>query len=170
MGWDLLVGTLRMTAQPSLENTRRFVESVTGPGIVLPEDHVETIHLNAQAVEQGFSGRPKGFYVPPEALADFDGPAVVIVGAHDPMFNPEGTVTAAREGLSGLREAISLPGEGHIFGPDGVEFLRGAAAELFEQLWRYDQVVFDASQSSNSHRQCALSTDGHGRSIPSLRC
>jgi pimeloyl-ACP methyl ester carboxylesterase len=66
-------------------------------------------------------------------LLNFDGPAVVIVGAHDPMFNPKGTVTAAREGLSSLGEAISLPDEGHIFGPDGVEFLRGAATELFER-------------------------------------
>jgi hypothetical protein len=71
-------------------------------------------------------------YVSPKAMSVFRGPAVVIVGAHDPMFDSEAILAAARKGLSGLREAISLPGEGHIFGTAGVEFLRSAATDLFE--------------------------------------
>ena len=56
------------------------------------------------------------------------------MGAHDPMCDSEATVAAAREGLSGLPEAISLPDEGHIFGRAGDEFVRDAAPKLFAHL------------------------------------
>jgi hypothetical protein len=47
---------------------------------------------------------------------------------------------------------LALPDEGHIFGPDGVEFLRQAVVELFERPAGWDGQFVEVDGTSGGVR------------------